>query len=158
MKTEHSTMSLHQLAILSIKRATEKMGTYKHSRIHEDKNNFPFDLTELDLQDELVVCSVFTDQNNFTVITTSRLFSKLNGLLKSGYIHGHESVQAGDVKGISNKVIDYATLKLANGNTLTYQYETGRAAMIIIQALQIIKRFNELTPENVENLIRVWSK
>lgn len=131
-----SDKSLHHICIAKIKRCTMKPYDFKWSTFYENdsKNlfkNYPFELHN----DELIICSIIIDADNFSVLTTKKLVTLQNGILSSGSLINSTDQFYGNFKSETQR-FSLGSVELENGEILEYFIETGRASMIMIQGVR----------------------
>ena len=62
---------------------------FKWTMFYESNSDFPYSGLHLDLtQDELIICSTFIDDDNYSILTTRQLVTKQNGQTQIGNIEG----------------------------------------------------------------------
>lgn len=111
---------------------------FKWSTFYENdsKNlfkNYPFELHN----DELIICSIIIDTDNFSVLTTQKIITKKNGRISLGSCINATDKLYGEFK---NKTKDFSlgSVELENGEILEYFIETGKASMIMIQGVRTL--------------------
>lgn len=150
--------SIHNICIASIKRSTMKPYDFKWTKFYDANADFPYPGLEIDLADnELFICLTLIDQNNFSILTTRRLLTQLDGQLCSENIQSAADKLYGDCKGYKDKDYTFGRIQLQNGNELKYFIETGRASMVMIHGVRTLIGINEMTPNQVDNAGRVWN-
>jgi hypothetical protein len=150
--------SMHNICIAAIKRNTMKPYEFKWTKFYEDNTDFQYTGLEIDLADnELFICSTFIDQNNFSILTTRRILTKQEGRLCLENIKGATNKLYGDFKGYRDEEYTFGLIQLQNGNEIRYFIETGKASMVVIHGLRTLIRTNEMTPNQVDNIGRVWN-
>lgn len=93
--------------------------------------NYPFELHN----DELIICSIIIDADNFSVLTTKKLVTLQNGILSSGSLINSTDQFYGNFKSEAQR-FSLGSVELENGEILEYFIETGRASMIMIQGVK----------------------
>ena len=83
---------------------------------------------------EWPICSTIIDADNWSILTTRRLFTNHNGQLHAGYIDNSKNVSHGKFKGKQDRTL--GTLKLADGAMIAYHIETGKASMVMIYGIR----------------------
>lgn len=156
-----SDKSLHNICIAAIKRSTMKPYDFVYTRFYDNNADFakahPTLHTEM-AQDELVICSTVIDTDNYSVLTTRKLFTKENGTKQTGTLYGATDGGYGDFKGYMKTVFTFGLLKLHDGKELKYFIETGKASMIMIHGVRTLIRTQEMKDIQVLNVTRVWEK
>lgn len=136
--------SIHNICIASIKRSTMKPYDFKWTKFYESNTDFPYTELQIDLADtELFICSTFIDKYNFSILTTRRLLTQLEGQLFAGNMQGATDKLYGDFKGYKDKGFTFGLVQLPNGNELKYFIETGKASMVMIYGVRTVIRTNE---------------
>ena len=131
---------------------------FKWTKFYEADTDFPYTGLQLDLaENELFICSTFIDKENFSILTTRRLLTQLDGKLCSGNIQGATDKLYGDFKGYKDKEFTFGMVQLQNGNELKYFIETGKASMIMIHGVRTLIGTNEMTATQVDNIGRAWN-
>ncbi len=135
-----SDNSLRKLVVSSIKRHTIKpfdflyMTLFENQLLSEIKSEI---ITKFNnLENELPIAMTFIDNNNWTLLTTRRIISNIDGNIQ---IASHDSVlewKWNDFKGYKDKPITYGQLKLIDEIVINFHIETGRASMIMIYGIR----------------------
>lgn len=117
---------------------------FKWTKFYESNTDFPYTELQIDLADtELFICSTFIDKYNFSILTTRRLLTQLEGQLFAGNMQGATDKLYGDFKGYKDKGFTFGLVQLPNGNELKYFIETGKASMVMIYGVRTVIRTNE---------------
>lgn len=131
---------------------------FKWTKFYEADTDFPYIGLQLDLaENELFICSTIIDEDNFSILTTRRLLTKLDGKLCSENIQAATDKLYGDFKGYKDKEFTFGLVQLQNGNELKYFIETGKASMVMIQGVRTLIGTNAMTATQVDNTGRVWN-
>ena len=131
---------------------------FKWTKFYEADTDLPYTGLQLDLaENELFICSTFIDKKNFSILTTRRLLTQLDGKLCSGNIQGATDKLYGDFKGYNDKEFTFGLVQLQNGNELKYFIETGKASMVMIHGVRTLIGTNEMTATQVDNIGRAWN-
>lgn len=134
-----SDKSKHHLCIASIKRSATKPYDFKLARFYESNAEFYDSTLRLDLlENELIICSTIIDSNNYSVLTTQRLFTKENEIETIGNLSGATDKLYGDFKGYENVPYTLGLIQLSNGTSLKYFIETGKASMVMIYGVRTL--------------------
>lgn len=151
--------SLHAFCMAAIKKSTVKPYDFKYTSFYEHNSDFPYpDLQITWNKDELFVCSVVIDHNNFSILTTQRLLTKQNGQLYLGRLKGATSKSVGDLRDHRDKDLAIGIIQLQNGNELPYFIETRYASMVIAHGIRTLLQANDMTAIQVEKVTRIWTK
>jgi len=151
--------SIHNISIASIKRSTFKPYDYKWTKFYESNSEFSYSGLKLELKEsELIICSTFIDSKNYSILTTKKLITNENGIENAGNVAGAIPKLHGDFKGLNGGTFTFGLLQLVNGTELKYFIETGKASMIMIHGIRMLIRTEQMTDENIENVIRVWKR
>lgn len=158
-KMTKTDQSKHNICLAAIKRKTIKPYDFKWTRFYESNAEFayvglPFDLAE----NELYICSVMIDADNYSILTTQRLITTEKGQMSIGIIEESKINGFGDFKGHDDGPLTLGQLLLSDGFILNYFMETGRASMVMIHALQKLFWTKNLTVVQIEKVTRIWNK
>lgn len=137
MKTK-SDSSIHNVCIAAIKRKTRKPHHFEWTAYYENSDDFSnkYRAIEIDFEDgELVICSTMLDENNWTVLTTRRIFTKEKGELKNGTMRDAISHSPGNFKGYGNQKMVLGKIKFSDGFEMNYFIETSEASMVMIYGI-----------------------
>ena len=80
------------------------------------------------------------DADNYSILTTQRLFTRQQGQLHTGNISGATDKQYGDFKGYADTLYTIGQITLQNGEDLNYFIEIGKASMIMIHGIRTLLR------------------
>src|SRR4030095_11714762 len=96
--------SIHNICVASIKRSTMKPYDFRWTKFYESNSDFQNSALQLDLaENELIICSTIIDKDNFSILTTRRLFTSIDGQLSIENIQGATDKRYGDFKGYKDK-------------------------------------------------------
>ncbi|GEN72623.1 hypothetical protein [Chryseobacterium lathyri] len=135
-----SDQSLYNICIASIKRKTIKPYDFKWAQFYDsDSNpkllfqNFPIDFEK----EELIICSVIIDSDNYSILTTRKLVTNNKGNIEFGNLINAKNKWYGEFK---SKTDQYALgeVELVTGERLPYFIETDKASMIMIYGINTL--------------------
>jgi hypothetical protein len=135
-----SDQSLYNICIASIKRKTIKPYNFQWTQLYDSDfntklffQNFPIDFEE----EELIICSVIIDPDNYSILTTRKLVTNNKGNIKSGSLMNAKNKWCGEFK---NKTDQYTLgeVELAAGERLSYFVETDKASMVMIYGVNTL--------------------
>jgi hypothetical protein len=143
MKTD---LSIYKISIAAIKRhTTMKPGDFNMTKFYE-KQPSVIDLpivSNISLEeDELIICSVFVNESQWTILTTKRIITKDNSLSFTGRIENFKSRYLGDFKGIDRQKVEQGYIKMKDDSKCPYFIETGKPSMIIIYGIMTVMNLN----------------
>jgi hypothetical protein len=153
--------SIHNFCIESIKRHTIKPYDFKWTKFYESNSDFPYSGLEPYLtENELIICSVVIDANNYSILTTQRLITKQNGQDNAGNLDGAKDKSYGRFKGMGTKgeLFTLGEIQLKNGADLKYFIETTNASMVMIYGIRALLQSQEMTNTQIDKVIRIWNK
>ncbi len=156
---QKSEKSKHAICIAAIKRSTMQPYDFKWTRFYEANTEFNYAglLPELE-ENELIICSTVIDADNYSILTTQRLITQLDGQISTGNTEGAVDKTYGDFKGYADKLVTLGQIQLQNGTDLKYFIETRKASMIMIHGVRTLIRIQEMTDSQIENLTRIWNR
>lgn len=129
----------HKICIAAIKRRAMKPYDFKWTKFYESNSEFPYLGLPLDLaENELIICSMLMDADNYSILTTQRLITHEKGQTEWGYITGATNKLYGDFKGHEGGLFTFGRVLLNNGNYLKYFIETGKASMVMIYGVRTL--------------------
>lgn len=136
-----SDKSIHNICIASIKRSIIKPYDFKWTMFYMSNDEFQhFHLPLSLLENELIICSTIIDNDNYSILTTRQLISKIEGVLKSEDIHVATAKMYGDFKGYKDNTITIGQVELLQGQQMNYLIEVGRASMVFIKGIRTLIR------------------
>lgn len=144
--------SKHNICIAAIKRHTKKPFYFIRTNFHETKASFDayaWLLPKL-ADEELVIASVVIDADNYSVLTTRRLFTREEGNLSVGDLENAKDRLYGDFKGHKTTEFTFGHVELEDGRDFKYFIETGSASMAMIYGVRTLVRIKELTEMQIE--------
>lgn len=98
--------SIHNICIASIKRSTMKPYDFKWTNFYESNSDFHYSGLQLDLvENELIICSTIIDKDNFSILTTRRLFTSLDGQINIENIQGASANCMETLKDIKTRIL-----------------------------------------------------
>lgn len=156
MKTDRS---IYNICIAAIKRHTFKPYDYPYTRFYESNAEFANPALIINkAEDELIICSTIIDENNYSILTTRRLFTKQEGQLNVGEIQGATDKRYGDFKGYKDKGFTFGKVELQSGAELNYFIETGIASMVMVYGVSTLIQTTKMTSNQVEKVTGIWDK
>jgi hypothetical protein len=115
---------------------------YPLTRIYETESIYEMDKvisSAIIYQDsELPIALTYVDSNNWTLLTTRAIISKIDGLTKHSLSHSVAKWTWGDFKGYKEKPTTLGRLTLNDSSTLDVLTETGKASMIMIYGIMTL--------------------
>ena len=114
---------------------------YKWTRFYEDNAVFEKIYPQINIaptEYELVICSTVIDTDNYSILTTLRLFTKENGIEHAADLAGARNKLYGDFKGTRSQPFTFGIIQTANGADVRYFIETGKASMIMIYGVKTL--------------------
>ncbi|WP_196888265.1 hypothetical protein [Aureivirga sp. CE67] len=151
--------SIHNISLASIKRSTMKPYDFKWTKFYESNLDFHYEGLSLNLtEDELIICSTLIDGENYSVLTTQKLITVVEGRERAESLLGATDIGYGDFKEYKDIQVSFGFVKLENGDDLKYFIETGKASMIMIHGVRTLIRTQKMTNQNVENVTRIWNR
>jgi hypothetical protein len=119
---------------------------FRWTKFYESNSDFQYSALQLDLaENELIICSTIIDQDNFSILTTRRLFTSIDGQLSIENIQGATDKRYGDFKGYKDKGFTFGQVQLQDGNDIKYFIETGKASMIMIHGVRTLIGMTQMT-------------
>lgn len=137
-----SDNSIRNICISAIKRHTIKPYDFSFTNFFEIE--FLFDINQDILKTfnftvtELPISQTFSDNKNWTLITTKQIISCIDNNTKSTYADKVVSWQWDDFKGYQNQKLTIGQLELGNGENIQVLIETGRASMVTIYSIMTL--------------------
>ncbi len=118
---------------------------FKWTNFYESNSDFNYSGLQLDLvENELIICSTIIDKDNFSILTTRRILTSLDGQLSKENIQGATDKMYGDFKGFQDKDFTFGQVQVQNGNEIKYFIETGKASMIMIYGIRTLIRTTQM--------------
>lgn len=133
-----SDSAIHNICIAAIKRSTIKPYDYKWTKFYTSNEEFFLNyVIKIDLSDEeLIICSTVITDSQYSILTTRRLCTNENGIIKWADMATSLLKLYGDFKGYDKSEWTFGKLELPSGEEFRYYIETGKASMIMIQAVK----------------------
>ena len=92
---------------------------------------------------ELIVCATVINKENFSILTTQRLITRLDGVEAAGSTDGVSRLEYGDFKGYVEKDFTFGRIRLEDGTEMKYFIETGNASMVMIYGVKTLLQLNK---------------
>jgi len=132
---------------------------FKWTNFYESNSEFHYSGLQLDLEEnELIICSTIIDRDNFSILTTRRLLTSLDGQLCIENIQGATDKLYGDFKGYQDKDFTLGQVQVQSGNEIKYIIETGKASMIMIHGVRTLIGTTQMTNKQVDSVTKIWNK
>ena len=142
-KTDYSK---HSMTISSIKRATVFPYDFQLTKFYESNSEFHYQGIDLDLDsEELIICSMVVDNENYSVLTTRRLITRESGIQGVALLDGVTDKGYGLFKGYQDNEVTFGSIQLHDGTVFRYFIETGKASMIMIYGVRTMIRIGNMT-------------
>jgi hypothetical protein len=142
-----SDKSLYNICIASIKRRTIKPYDFRWTQFYNSDpgsrllfQSFPIEFAE----DEFVICSTIIDPDNYSILTTRKLFTSHKGKIEWGSLVNAKNKWYGEFKSKTD-LYTLGEIELFTGEKLEYFVETGKASMIMISGVRTLV---DITKEN----------
>ena len=130
--------SIYGICIAAIKRHTMQPFDFKWTNFYEDNHDFTNRYAHMPLvleEGEHVICSTIIDADNWSILTTRRLFTNLSGELKAGYMDNAKILSFGKFNSAKeDKTL--GELQFSDKNRVSFHIETRRASMIMIYGVR----------------------
>ncbi len=154
-----SDKSIHNICIASIKRSTMKPYNFKWTKFYESNTDFLYSGLELNLtNEELIICSMFMDADNYSILTTQRLITKERGFQNIGNLTNALDKKYGDFKGYKSDSFTFGLVQLENGTDMKYFIETGKASMIMINGVKTFIKIQKMTIQQIDKVASIWNR
>lgn len=144
---KRTDQSLYNICLASIKRKTMKPYNFRWTRFYDSDSdpkllfqNFPIEFEE----EELIICSVIIDADNYSILTTRKLITNNNRKIEFGSLINSKNKWYGEFKSKTEKYT-LGEVELSTGERLFYFVETGKAAMIMVYG---VKTLVDIAKEN----------
>lgn len=132
---------------------------FKWTNFYESNSDFHHSGLQLDLvENELIISSTIIDKDNFSILTTRRLLTSLDGQLSTENIQGAIDKLYGNFKGYQDKDFTFGQVQVQNGNEIKYFIETGKASMIMINGVRTLIGTTQMTNKQIDSVTRIWNK
>jgi hypothetical protein len=149
--------SIRRICIASIKRHTIKPINYPLTKIFESQSLSDIDekisSTFSHQENELPIALTHFDNNNWTLLTTKKIISNINGDIKQALANNVAKRTWNDFKGYKEKPITLGHLTLDDNSTLDVLIETGKASMIIIYGIMTLTGQETSTEEQINKTL-----
>jgi hypothetical protein len=149
--------SIRRICIASIKRHTIKPINYPLTKIFESQSFSDIDekisSTFTHQENELPIALTHVDNNNWTLLTTKKIISNINGDIKQALANNIAKRTWNDFKGYKEKPITLGHLTLDDNSTLDVLIETGKASMIIIYGIMTLTGQETSTEEQINKTL-----
>ncbi len=135
MKTDKS---IKNICIAAVKRKTIQPFDYTYTKFFDEGySELVLNVNNLNMG-ELPIAETYIDNTNWSLITTRRILSNINGEI--GEINPNEinSMKWSGFKHSQSKQTTFGEMKLHDGNIFYVHIEVGRASMIIISAINTL--------------------
>ena len=155
-----SDKSIHNICIASIKRSTIKPYDFKWTNFYDSNLDFNSTYPELLIEfaeNELIISSTVIDMNNYSILTTKRLYTIEKGILNSGDLINAIDKFYGEFKGIDNSLFTFGLVQLESGHNLKYFIETGKASMVMIHGVRTVIRSQQMAKIQVGKVTKIWN-
>ena len=152
---EKSDTSIHKICTKQIEKCLMDSAILKYSSIHSLENqNFKIDLNRT--LNELLICSIYIDSNNWSVLTTRYLYSCINSVKTKTSMSNASLLTYGmlKVKGVITK----GKIKDVNENEIEFFIEVGEASMVMVQGVRQIIVIQPMSEEQIIKQVNRWKK
>lgn len=137
-----SDEKIHRICIRSIKRSTIKPYHFNWTKFYENKKEFEFiryNLIKNYLENELPICSVVINEQNWSLLTTQRIITMESSNYSEMSISESSRLLYGDFKGYEKQRHVFGEIESKiDGQKMNYFIETGSASMVMIYGIQTI--------------------
>ena len=127
--------SIHKICILAIKKSLMDTAELSFTSIYENRDSkLPFQLG-LNFS-ELPICSTIKDSDNWSILTTQRLLSKINSVFTEANMETAQNRYYGDFKGYKSEQFTLGKVENSIGEEIEYLIETGKSSMVMVQGVK----------------------
>ena len=137
-----SDKSIHNICIASIKRSLKKPYDFKWSSFYNNRQDFEDRFKGLITdfhENELPVCSVLIDSENWSIVTTRRILTKENSNHSEILISKSRHLLFGNFKGYKGQKYSFGEIESKiDKRKMNYFIETGSASMIMVKSIQTV--------------------
>ncbi|SHM53931.1 hypothetical protein [Chryseobacterium polytrichastri] len=152
-----SDKSIHRICIAKIKRSTMKPYDFKWATFYENNSKILFQHYPFELHDEeLIICSIIIDSDNFSILTTRKLITNENGTLHFGSLINAKNQLYGEFKS-KDEDFTFGKVELEDGEILKYFIETRRGSMIMVQGVKTSIDIQKRTEKQVEKVANIYN-
>jgi hypothetical protein len=156
-----SDQIIHTFSIYEIKRHTYKPYNFRWTNFYENNSDFlqRYPAIQLNIaESELIICSTFIDADNYTLLTTRRVFTKENGTEGVGDLEGAKQNTPPLTFKFEKYNYVFGTIEPQNKHVLRYFIEAGKAAEVIECGIRTVIWSQQLTASQMINLMRLYDK
>lgn len=132
---EKSDQQIHKICLRNIKKSLFSDAELKFTKFYELTDQQPDFYSDFQ-DDEIAICSTRTDSNNRSLLTTQRLLTKSDNILKTTEIEYASHSSYGDFKGYKDPDFTIGRILIAEGTEFEYFTETGKASMVMVQGVK----------------------
>jgi hypothetical protein len=137
-----SDKSIHNICIASIKRSLKKPYDHKWSSFYNNRKEFEDSFKGLITdfhENELPICSVIIDSENWSIVTTRRVLTKENSNYSEMIISESRRLLFGNFKGYKGQTHSFGEIESKiDKRKMNYFIETSSASMIIVKSIQTV--------------------
>lgn len=153
--------SIRKICIASIKRHTIKPINYPLTSIFETQPLKGFNNTIATAfeheEGELPIVMTFVDNDNWTLLTTKKIISRIKGDINHASATSITSWKFNDFKGFKDKPITYGYLLLEDATKLDIIIETGAPSMMMIYGIMTLTQLTT-APLQIEKTLSRYIK
>ena len=147
MKMKKTDSSIHKICIAAIKRSLMDTAELNFTKIYEDNNHsLIFDIEFRST--EIPICSTIKDKDNWSILTTQRLISKLENEITEIDIETSTNRFYGDFKGYKDKKFTFGKVENLKNKEILYLIETGNSSMVMVQGVKTRIDIQQNSKEN----------
>lgn len=142
--------SLHKICIAAIRRHTnrENIHEFLYTSFYPEPSHFTQEIaSKLDFtlhNEELCICSTIVDDQNWSVLTTQRIITYIDGKQQEGNMKEAIGNDFGMFKDRKVKT-NFGKVIFPEGKEIQFFIETTKASMIMIYG---VKTLNQISPNN----------
>ena len=115
----------------------------KLTRIYDTETMADVSFTEDAGTGELPIACTYIDINNYTLITTRRIFTTKDGSKYAVPFQDIKTYNFGDFKGMRDSPVTIGGVTTTNGEGLPVLIESGKPSMVVVNAVETILNLTE---------------
>lgn len=135
--------SIRNITLAKVKRSLMADAVCKFTRIYDNETMAEVSFTQNAATGELPIACTYIDTNNFTLITTRRIFTTKGSLKYSVPFQNIKTYNFGDFKGMRGNPVTIGSVTTINGENFPVLIESGKPSMVVVNAVGTILNLTE---------------
>lgn len=138
-----SDKSIRNITLAKVKRSLMADAVCKFTKTYDTETMADAPFLENAETEELPIACTYIDINNYTLITTRRIFTVEDCLKHTVLFQDIKAYKFGDFKGMRDNPVTIGNVTTFNGESFPFLIERGKPSMVVVNAVGTLLNLTE---------------